>query len=103
MCRQLQEAGIRMGLLVVIHGRVWRFCHRRQLGGKPSMKNWHTTHEIEGDKLHAKGFRLIAKGISIDEMILKSRRKEYPTGSIWLWSGGQVWAPQQQEQRSAAE
>jgi hypothetical protein len=49
------------------------------------MKNWHTTHEIEGDKLHAKGFRLIAKGISIDEMILKSRRKEYPTGSIWLW------------------
>lgn len=69
------------------------------------MKDFLLSQKQRAAELKRKGYRLIANNTSIDEAVLKARRKEWPTKTIWLPALQEAYAPpaQEQELRSAAE
>lgn len=63
------------------------------------MKDWRIIQRQRADELARQGYRLVANGNGLDEMVLKARRHTLPAGTIWLWALQEAWA--KQEERAA--
>lgn len=57
------------------------------------MIDWRIRHTNQANDLLRKGWRLIADDISLDEFVLRARRKQFRPGTTWLWAIGQVLEP----------
>lgn len=65
------------------------------------MKDWRIIQRRRADELARQGYRLVANGNGLDEMVLKARRHTLPPGTIWLWAIQEAWA--KQDERAASE
>ena len=69
------------------------------------MKDFLFSQKQRAAELKRKGYRLIADNTGIDEAVIKARRKEWPTKTLWLPALQEAYAPpaDEQELREAAE
>jgi hypothetical protein len=56
-------------------------------------KDWRIIHRQRAQELAAKGWRLAAENLPLDNGVLMGRRKMWKPGSIWLWAISEMWSP----------
>lgn len=60
---------------------------------KVPFKDWRIIHRQKVDDLKAQGWTLAAENLSLDDMVLGSKRRRWITGTIWFWAIAEAWSP----------